>query len=50
MIFGTDGNFRLRNFSTQEEVSITRENFKQYEFSIVWFPIDLENRILKAIQ
>ena len=28
MIFGTDGNFRLRNFSTQEEVSITRENFK----------------------
>ncbi len=50
MIFGTDDNFRLRDFNTQEEVSITRENFKQYEFSIVWFPIDLENRILKAIQ
>ena len=29
---------------------ITREEFNGYQFSIVWFPIDLENRILKAIE
>jgi hypothetical protein len=50
MIFGVDGNFRLRDFSTQKETPITREEFQQYEFSTVWFPIDLENRILKAIE
>ena len=50
MIFGVDGDFRLRDFSTQKEIPITREEFKQYEFSTVWFPIDLENRILKAIE
>ncbi|WP_273414162.1 Imm26 family immunity protein [Prevotella aurantiaca] len=47
MVFGIDGDFRLRNFDTQEELHITREEFKQYEFSTVWFPIDLENRILQ---
>jgi hypothetical protein len=50
MIFGGDGDFRLRDFSTQKETPITREEFKQYEFSTVWFPIDLENRILKVIE
>lgn len=50
MIFGVDGDFRLRNFSTQKETPILREEFKQHEFSTVWFPIDLENRILKAIE
>ncbi len=50
MIFGMDGDFRLRDFCTQKEIPITREEFKQYEFSTVWFPIDLENRILKAIE
>ena len=49
MIFGVDGDFRLRNFATQEETPITRKEFKHHEFSMVWFPIDLENRILKAI-
>ena len=49
MIFGVDGDFRLRNFATQEETPITRKEFKNHEFSMVWFPIDLENRILKAI-
>ena len=33
----------------QEETPITRNEFKHHEFSMVWFPIDLENRILKAI-
>lgn len=47
MAFGMDGDFRLRNFSTKEEKTITREELKHYEFSTVWFPIDLENRILK---
>ncbi len=50
MIFGLEGDFRLRNFSTKKETPITREEFKQYEFSTVWYPIDLENRILKAIE
>lgn len=51
MVFGVDGDFRLRNFSKQKEISITRDEFnlKGYEFSTVWFPIDLENRILKTI-
>lgn len=52
MVFGGDGDFRLRDFSTGKEVPISREEFglKGYEFSVVWFPIDLENRILKIIQ
>lgn len=50
MIFGIDGAFRLKDFGTQKEMPITREEFNGYEFSIVWFPIDLENRILKAIE
>ena len=50
MIFGIDGAFRLKDFGTQKEMPIIREEFNGYEFSIVWFPIDLENRILKAIE
>lgn len=50
MIFGIDGDFRLRYFCRQKEIPITREEFKEYEFSTVWFPSDLENRILKAIE
>mgnify|MGYP002740933165 FL=1 len=50
MIFGVGEDFRLRHFSTKKETPITREEFNGYEFSIVWFPIDLENRILKAIE
>ena len=49
MIFGAEGDFRLRDFCTQKEIPITREEFRQYEISIVWYPIDLENRILKVI-
>jgi len=50
MIFGVGEDFRLRHFSTKKETPITREEFNGYQFSIVWFPIDLENRILKAIE
>jgi expressed protein len=50
MIFGVGEDFRLRHFSTKKETPITREEFNRYQFSIVWFPIDLENRILKAIE
>ena len=50
MIFGVGEDFRLRRFSTKKETPITREEFNGYQFSIVWFPIDLENRILKAIE
>ncbi|MEL0650612.1 Imm26 family immunity protein [Algibacter sp. TI.3.09] len=51
MVFGGIG-FRLRDFSTKKETPITREEvkLKEYEFSTVWFPIDLENRILKRLE
>lgn len=49
MAFG-DGDFRLRHLSTGAEVSITREELPNYEFSVVWFPIDLENRIIKHLE
>jgi len=50
MVYGGIG-FRLRDLSTKNETPITREEFKLkgYEFSTVWFSIDLENRILKHI-
>ena len=49
MVFGIGEDFRLRDFSTKKETPISREEFnrKGYEFSTVWYPIDLENRILK---
>lgn len=52
MVFGIGEDFRLRDFSTKSETPITRNEFnlKGYEFSTVWFPIDLENRILKHIE
>lgn len=50
MIFGVGEDFRLRHFCTKKETPITREEFNGYQFSIVWFPIDLEKRILKAIE
>lgn len=52
MVFGIGEDFRLRDFSTKKETPISREEFnlKGYEFSTVWFPIDLENRILNNIK
>ena len=50
MAFGTgDDDFRLRDLSTKKEKPISRKELAKYEFSVVWFPIDIENRILKAI-
>lgn len=49
MAFGVDGSFRLRDLSTQEELPINREELEKYEFAVVWFPIDLETRILNRI-
>ena len=49
MAFG-DGDFRLRHLSTGAEVSITREELPNYEFSVVGVPIDLENRIIKHLE
>lgn len=48
MAFG-DGDFRVRQLSTGVEVPITREELASYEFSVVWFPIDLENRIIEHL-
>lgn len=51
MALGSDGDFRLRHFATETEVPITRGEIieKEYPFAVVWFPIDLENRILEKI-
>jgi len=49
MAFGVDGSFRLRDLSTKKEIPISRGELVQYEFSTVWFPIDLENRIIDKI-
>ena len=50
MAFGTgDDDFRLRDLGTRKEKPISRKELAKYEFSVVWFPIDIENRILKTI-
>jgi len=49
MVFGPGEDFRLRDFSTGKETPITRDDISKYEFSTVWYPIDLENRILEKI-
>lgn len=51
MALGFDGDFRLRHFATETETSITRQEIieKNYNFAVVWFPIDLENRILEHL-
>ncbi|SHJ74187.1 Immunity protein 26 [Anaerocolumna jejuensis DSM 15929] len=46
MAFGLDDDFRLRHLSTGKERPISRDELKKYEFSVVWYPIDLEKRIL----
>ena len=51
MVFGVPENFRLREFATAKETSITREEMErnQYSYSTVWFPIDLENKIIEKL-
>jgi hypothetical protein len=49
MAFGSGEEFRLRQLNTKKEVPISREALHGYEFSVVWFPIDLENRIIETI-
>jgi hypothetical protein len=49
MVFGMDEDFRLRDLSTEKECNISRDDIEKYEFSTVWFPIDLENRILEKL-
>ena len=50
MAFGIDEPFRLLDFATKKETFISRDELSQYEFSTVWFPIDLENRIINALE
>ena len=45
MVFGDGVDFRLRSLSSGTEEKISREEVSKYEFSTVWFPLDLENRI-----
>ena len=49
MVFGIGEEFRLKDFGTNKETSIQRAEISEYEFSVVWFPIDLENRIIQKI-
>ena len=50
MAFGIDEPFRLLNFATGKETLISRDELNQYQFSTVWFPIDLENRIINTLE
>lgn len=49
MAFGVEGDFRLRDLNLKKESPISREDLVNYEFSVVWFPIDLENRIIEKL-
>lgn len=49
MVFGMDNDFRLRDLNSGKEINISRNEIENYEFSTVWFPIDLENRILEKL-
>lgn len=51
MVFGVPENFRLREFATAKETPITCEEMErnQYSYSTVWFPIDLENKIIETL-
>ncbi len=49
MVFGMDNDFRLRDLHTEKETIISRNEIEKHEFSTVWFPIDLENRILEKL-
>ena len=51
MVFGVPENFRLREFATAKETPITREEMERnlYSYSTVWFPIDLENKIIEKM-
>ena len=46
-----DDNFRLRDFTSGIETKISRKEVedKKYEGSCVWWPIDLENRIIEKM-
>jgi hypothetical protein len=50
MVFGDGENFRLRDFGSKKETPISRAGLAEYEFSVVWFPLDLENRIIKILE
>lgn len=49
---GHDDIFRLLDLATDKETPISRDELmlKRYETSTVWWPIDLENRILEALK
>lgn len=49
MVFGIGEEYRLKDFETQKETFIQRTEISKYELSIVWFPIDLENRIIQKL-
>lgn len=49
MVFGIGEEFRVKDFGTQKDSFIQRIEIAKYEFSTVWFPIDLENRIIQKL-
>jgi len=51
MVYGHPGDFRLRELATAKETPITREEMErnQYSYSVVWFPINLENKIIEEL-
>ena len=49
MVFGIGEEFRVKDFGTQKDSFVQRTEIAKYEFSTVWFPIDLENRIIQKL-
>ena len=50
MAYGMGDDFRLRDLATGEEKPISRNDLEKYEFSVVWSPIRLENRIIEHLK
>ena len=45
IVFGTYDDLYIKNLSSGKETSVTEDEAKKYEKSIIWYPIDLERRI-----
>lgn len=51
MVYGVPGEFRVRQLASGEERLISREEMEllNIPYATVWYPINLENRIIKLI-
>lgn len=52
MVYGVPGQFRVRNLLTKTETPISRTEMEKEKipYATVWFPINLENRIIELLK